>query len=152
MVCADWLNWNTGWWRGKHPEGDKKKWRYILWDEDATFGNYIARLHKECFVLRKPTCWLTPAVRQAANGLKKSLKKRKTGKGRIIVEGDVPSLSTSFKGCPFQARCLFSQERCSEDMEFFDRWIEKGVLEQVRSTLEKPFVRMTYSEAVEVLR
>jgi len=41
VVCMDWLNWNTGWWRGKNPEGDKKKWRYILWDMDATFGNYI---------------------------------------------------------------------------------------------------------------
>ncbi|MAQ69883.1 MAG: hypothetical protein CMD23_02170, partial [Flavobacteriales bacterium] len=40
-VCMDWLNWNTGWWRGKHPEGDKKKWRYILWDLDASFGHYI---------------------------------------------------------------------------------------------------------------
>ena len=41
VVCMDWLNWNTGWWRGRHPEGDKKKWRYILWDMDATFGHYI---------------------------------------------------------------------------------------------------------------
>ena len=40
-VCMDWLNWNTGWWRGKHPQGDKKKWRYILWDLDASFGHYI---------------------------------------------------------------------------------------------------------------
>ena len=24
VVCMDWLNWNTGWWRGKHPQGDKK--------------------------------------------------------------------------------------------------------------------------------
>ena len=41
VVCMDWLNWNTGWWRGTHPEGDKKKWRYILWDMDATFGHYV---------------------------------------------------------------------------------------------------------------
>ncbi|MBI4648836.1 MAG: CotH kinase family protein [Bacteroidia bacterium] len=41
VVCSDWLNWNTGWWRGMNPDGDKKKWRYILWDEDATFGHYI---------------------------------------------------------------------------------------------------------------
>lgn len=40
-VCADWLNWNTGWWRGKNPDGEKKKWRYILWDMDATFGHYV---------------------------------------------------------------------------------------------------------------
>jgi CotH kinase protein/Chitobiase/beta-hexosaminidase C-terminal domain/Lamin Tail Domain len=40
-VCSDWLNYNTGWWRGKNPEGTHKKWGYILWDNDATFGFYI---------------------------------------------------------------------------------------------------------------
>jgi hypothetical protein len=40
-VCSDWLNYNTGWWRGKNPEGEHKKWGYILWDNDATFGFYI---------------------------------------------------------------------------------------------------------------
>ncbi len=40
-VSADWLNWNTGWWRGRKESGGAKKWRYILWDEDATFGHYI---------------------------------------------------------------------------------------------------------------
>lgn len=39
-VCSDWLNWNTGWWRGLNPNGKKKKWRYILWDMDATFDHY----------------------------------------------------------------------------------------------------------------
>lgn len=39
-VCADWLNWNTGWWRGMDPNGEHKKWGYILWDMDATFGHY----------------------------------------------------------------------------------------------------------------
>lgn len=41
VVCMDWLNWNTAWWRGRHPDGDKKKWRYALWDMDATFGHYV---------------------------------------------------------------------------------------------------------------
>lgn len=41
VVCKDWLNWNTSWWRGLDPAGDKKKWRYTLWDMDATFGHYI---------------------------------------------------------------------------------------------------------------
>ena len=41
VVCMDWLNWNTAWWRGKNPDGDKKKWRYALWDMDATFGHYV---------------------------------------------------------------------------------------------------------------
>ncbi len=40
-VCSDWLNYNTGWWRGLNPEGDHRKWGYILWDNDATFGFYI---------------------------------------------------------------------------------------------------------------
>jgi gliding motility-associated-like protein len=41
IVSQDWLNWNTAWWRGIDPAGDKKKWRYVLWDMDATFGHYI---------------------------------------------------------------------------------------------------------------
>lgn len=41
VVTQDWLNWNTAWWRGMDPLGDKKKWRYTLWDMDATFGHYI---------------------------------------------------------------------------------------------------------------
>ena len=40
VVNADWLNWNTAWWRGMNPSGDKKKWRYVLWDMDATFNHY----------------------------------------------------------------------------------------------------------------
>lgn len=39
-VVADWLNWNTAWWRGMDPAGDKKKWRYTLWDMDASFNHY----------------------------------------------------------------------------------------------------------------
>lgn len=41
IVSQDWLNWNTAWFRGMNPAGDKKKWRYTLWDMDATFGHYI---------------------------------------------------------------------------------------------------------------
>lgn len=41
VVCTDWLNWNTAWWRGRHPNGGARKWRYVLWDMDATFGHYI---------------------------------------------------------------------------------------------------------------
>jgi len=40
-VSQDWLNYNTGWWHGTDPAGDKKKWRYTLWDLDATFGHYV---------------------------------------------------------------------------------------------------------------
>ncbi len=40
-VAVDWLNYNTGWWRGTDPEGEHKKWGYIAWDMDATFDFYI---------------------------------------------------------------------------------------------------------------
>ena len=39
VLCQDWLNWNTAWWRGMDPNGDKKKWRYTLWDMDNTFDH-----------------------------------------------------------------------------------------------------------------
>lgn len=40
-VCKDWLNWNTSLWKGTDPGGQELKWRYTLWDMDATFGHYI---------------------------------------------------------------------------------------------------------------
>jgi len=41
VVSKDWLNYNTAWWRGTNPLGTGQKWRYTLWDMDATFGHYI---------------------------------------------------------------------------------------------------------------
>jgi gliding motility-associated-like protein len=41
LVTTDWLNWNTAWWRGLDTAGNKKKWRYTLWDLDAIMGHYI---------------------------------------------------------------------------------------------------------------
>lgn len=41
VVSSDWMNYNVGWWRGLNPEGQHKKWGYILWDNDATFDYYI---------------------------------------------------------------------------------------------------------------
>jgi len=41
VVCTDWLNWNTAWWRGRNPNGDARRWRYALWDNDATFDHYV---------------------------------------------------------------------------------------------------------------
>ncbi|MCW5898721.1 MAG: CotH kinase family protein [Flavobacteriales bacterium] len=41
IVSKDWLNWNTAWWRGMNPLGDGRRWRYALWDMDASFGHYV---------------------------------------------------------------------------------------------------------------
>lgn len=40
VVSRDWLNYNTGWWRGLNPAGQAQKWRYILWDMEAALGHF----------------------------------------------------------------------------------------------------------------
>ncbi len=42
-------------------------------------------------------------------------------------------------------------EERGDDMAFFDQHIEKGVIERLARTIESPFVRITYTEAVRVL-
>jgi len=39
---------------------------------------------------------------------------------------------------------------CPEDMEFFNKWIDKGVVDRVAETVAKPFVRMPYTEAMAI--
>jgi asparaginyl-tRNA synthetase len=41
---------------------------------------------------------------------------------------------------------------CSEDMEFFDAFIEKGVIERLKHVVESPFAYLTYTEGVEILK
>ncbi|NGX46421.1 MAG: Asparagine--tRNA ligase [Chlamydiae bacterium] len=42
-------------------------------------------------------------------------------------------------------------EQCSEDLEFFDRFICKGVIARLKSVVENSFERITYTQAVEIL-
>ena len=42
-------------------------------------------------------------------------------------------------------------ENCSEDMEFFDRWIEKGIIKSLNELVKADFERITYSEAIDAL-
>lgn len=42
-------------------------------------------------------------------------------------------------------------EQCSEDIQLFDKFIEKGLLEKLHGVLEKEFIHITYTEAVERL-
>lgn len=42
-------------------------------------------------------------------------------------------------------------EHCAEDMEFFEKRIQPGLLSALQLVLDKPFVHMSYSEAVDVL-
>jgi len=42
-------------------------------------------------------------------------------------------------------------EQCPEDMEFFNLRIEKTILETLRNIIENDFIRLPYTEAVEIL-
>lgn len=43
-------------------------------------------------------------------------------------------------------------DHCMTDLEFFDQFIEKGLLERLRHVEATPFVHMSYTEAVEILK
>ncbi len=42
-------------------------------------------------------------------------------------------------------------EHCPEDMEFFSKFISKGLKEQLEHVVKTPFKRITYTEAVDIL-
>lgn len=48
--------------------------------------------------------------------------------------------------------CRFALDECSEDMDFFDKHIEKGLQERIRRVAEADFVRMDYGEAIKRLQ
>ncbi|MDR3578385.1 MAG: asparagine--tRNA ligase [Oryzomonas sp.] len=48
--------------------------------------------------------------------------------------------------------CRFALEECADDMAFFDKQIEKGLLERIRQVAEADFVRMDYGDAIERLQ
>jgi len=43
-------------------------------------------------------------------------------------------------------------ESCSEDMELFDKFIEKGLIDKLRFVIDQDFGHTTYTEAVEILQ
>lgn len=42
-------------------------------------------------------------------------------------------------------------ENCQEDMQFFDKFIEKGIIDRLRNVVEMPFERITYTAAINIL-
>ena len=45
----------------------------------------------------------------------------------------------------------YTLESCPEDIEFFNRWIDKDVIETIQNVTESDFERITYTEAIERL-
>ncbi|KAG9158505.1 hypothetical protein Leryth_016152 [Lithospermum erythrorhizon] len=42
-------------------------------------------------------------------------------------------------------------DNCQEDMDFFNTWIEKGIIQRLSNVAEKNFVQLTYTDAVDLL-
>ncbi|KAG6541924.1 hypothetical protein Mapa_016649 [Marchantia paleacea] len=42
-------------------------------------------------------------------------------------------------------------ENCKEDMDFFDKWVEKGIIARLQAVAEKDFIHITYTDAVDLL-
>ena len=43
-------------------------------------------------------------------------------------------------------------ENCPEDLKFFDKWVSKGLLDQLQFVLKNDFERLEYTRAVEILQ
>ncbi|HUF63491.1 MAG TPA: asparagine--tRNA ligase [Verrucomicrobiales bacterium] len=43
-------------------------------------------------------------------------------------------------------------EHCAEDLDFFQRFVDKQLVERLRFVAERPFARVAYGEAIEILR
>ncbi|WVZ65951.1 hypothetical protein U9M48_015231 [Paspalum notatum var. saurae] len=42
-------------------------------------------------------------------------------------------------------------ENCKEDMDFFNTWVEKGIIDRLNDVVQKNFVHLSYTDAVELL-
>ena len=45
----------------------------------------------------------------------------------------------------------YALDHCAADMEFFDRWIEKGIIKSLEALVSADFERITYTEAIKAL-
>jgi len=51
-----------------------------------------------------------------------------------------------------QAMARYTLEHCAEDLAFFAKFVDQGVLERLQFVVERPFQRVPYTEAVEILK
>ncbi len=45
----------------------------------------------------------------------------------------------------------YVMDECPEEMEFFDKFIEKGLIDKLNNVLNNEFARVTYTEAIDIL-
>jgi len=46
----------------------------------------------------------------------------------------------------------YTLDHCMDDLEFLNKMVDKGLLERLSFVLKQPFIRKTYTEAVEILK
>ncbi len=42
-------------------------------------------------------------------------------------------------------------DNCPDEMEFFNQWVEKGVIEKLQKVISNDFAKVTYTEAIDIL-
>ena len=63
------------------------------------------------------------------------------------LQGDM-DLGESF----IKAMATYVQEHCAEDLALFAKFVDKGLTDRLKFVVERPFVRVTYTDAVEILK
>jgi len=63
------------------------------------------------------------------------------------LQGDM-DLAEAF----IKAMAAHAIEHCAEDLAFLGKFVDKGLAERLRFVIERPFVRVPYTEAVQILR
>lgn len=51
-----------------------------------------------------------------------------------------------------KAMARYALEHCAEDLSLFGKFVDKGLFERLKFVVERPFVRVPYGEAVEILQ
>ena len=51
-----------------------------------------------------------------------------------------------------KAMARYALEHCAEDLAFFAKFVDKGLLERLKFVVERPFQRVPYAEAVAILK
>jgi len=63
------------------------------------------------------------------------------------LQGDM-DLAEAF----IKAMAQYALEHCADDLAFFARFVDKGVFDRLRFVVERPFERVPYDQAIEILK
>ncbi len=67
-----------------------------------------------------------------------------------LAFADLPMIATLAEEY-LKALITDALENCMEDLQFFNQFIEKGLIDRLTHVQETPFLRLTYTEAIDIL-